>query len=270
MTCIRCYSTKPVLSTIQLIKKLREEIHAPLNIVKAAVSKASPAGDYDAALSILKKEMTKRGEKIAAKASDRVTAEGWVITARSSDGKSASISVLNCETDFVAKSDEIMQLATQIGSELAEQAPDHPIGTHVSKTADEVDALTINGESVASKLTNSTSIFGESIKVASALTTRLAASAPRSVLGIYCHGGPSISKDVYLGRMGALLNISAESTDIAKIADELAREVVAQDPETIEELWTLEKIGDAKNRTVRQWAGNDVAIEAWTRLNRAA
>lgn len=75
-------------------------------------------------------------------------------------------------------------------------------------------------------------------------------------------------KDVYLGRMGALINISGPASTTLAQADELAREMVAQNPDSLEEFWNSEKVGDQESRTVRQWAGPDMNILHWTRLER--
>lgn len=254
---------------MQLIKKLREDIQAPLNIVKSAVSQASPAGDYESALSILKMEMIKRGEKLVAKSAERVATEGWVIAARSNDGLAGSLSVLNCETDFVAKSDKVVNLAQTIGEDLAfsAKAADGNEEKHLVSSQETIDNVTTQGIPLKQRLTESMSLFGESIKMNREISTRLSGST-RSYVGIHCHGGPSISENVYLGRMGAMINVSSKSVDVGKIADELAREVVAQNPESMDEFWTLEKVGDSQGRTVREWAGVDVEISAWSRLDR--
>ena len=258
-SCQRLYSSS---STIQLIKKLREEIHAPLNLVKSAVAQAEPKNDYDSALAILRTEMTKRGEKLVAKSSDRATNEGVVVTARSEDGQSGAIVVLNCETDFVAKSNDFRDLATDIAKTVMTESG--PIGTHAPITTDNIE---MQGKVIPQILVDRTSLFGERINLTSSLTTRLAKTRAFHAIGIHCHGGTSISKDVWIGRMGTLINVSADR-DLSNV-DELAREVVAQNPETIEEFWTLEKIGDKQNRTIRQWIGDDVEIDAWTRLEKS-
>jgi elongation factor Ts len=277
----RCFhataSAREKLSNIKLIKLLREEIQAPLNIVKTAVAEAQPAGDYDAALQLLKQAMTKRGEKLVAKSAGRQATEGWVIAARSACGKAASLSILNCETDFVAKSEGIVALAQSVGKALSEQAvASDPAVTdeNLAPVAQEqLYNLSIDGQSLSQKLTESISVFGESIRVNQAVTTLLSADHNQA-LGIHCHGAPSggVTKNIFLGRMGALIRVARQDAkDVAALqqqADELAREVVAQNADTLEEFWSLEKVGDAQGRTVRQWAGEDITIEAWARWER--
>lgn len=269
-TCLAPAAGRRSLTTMQLIKKLREEVQAPLNIVKSAVSQAQPAGDYEAALAILRKEMTKRGEKLVAKSADRAATEGWVIAARSRDGKAASLSVLNCETDFVAKSEKVVDLAAAIGRSFVDAAGSkaEQADSHVTSSQDQLDAIEVEGQGLKDRLTEAMSLFGESMRVNRAVQTRLAKSVDDTVVGIHCHGGPSISRDVYLGRMGAMINVRAQSDTARQLADELAREVVAQNPDSMDEFWTLDKVGDSEGRTVRQWAGKDIEITAWTRFER--
>lgn len=264
-----CYaSAARSLTTMQMIKKLREETQAPLNIVKSAVS-AATVGDYESALAALKTAMTKRGEKLVAKSAERTATEGWVIGARTEDGRSASISVLNCETDFVAKSDKVVSLASDIGLRLAESASKDDTGSvdYTKLSAEALGGIQVSDSSVQEHLTQAMSLFGETMRMSQAITTR---SIPDKIqfIGLHCHGGPTVSQNIFLGRMGAMVTIQSGHPKTKELADEMAREVVAQNPDTIQEFWTLEKIGDAQHRTVRQWAGEDVDIVAWTRLER--
>lgn len=258
------------LSNIQLIKQLREEVRAPLNLVKSAVSAAEPAGDYDAALAVLKLEMKKRGEKFLAKSGERTTSEGWVVAARSNDGRSAALFVLNCETDFVSKSDKIVDLAVSVGQDMASASSEtqkQARTDHAILSQDQIDGLISKKTPVKQRIMEAISLFGENIKLSRAYTSQV--SNTNAIVGVHCHGGPSISKNVYLGRMGAMISLLSKAKAMPEArANELAREIVAQNPDTVDEFWNLEKIGDEQGRTVRQWAGEDVEIMAWTRLER--
>src|SRR3546814_1505475 len=59
-------------------------------------------GDFEAAVDYLRK----KGAKVSASRSDRDAQEGAVIAKTTSDGKEGVIIELNCETDFVARSEE--------------------------------------------------------------------------------------------------------------------------------------------------------------------
>lgn len=92
--------------TIDDIKKLREATGISMTTCKKALEEAN--GDFDAAIDVLRK----KGE---AKAADRIgksTTQG-VVAVGSKDGKVAMLQ-LECETDFVSRSDEFMKMADGI------------------------------------------------------------------------------------------------------------------------------------------------------------
>ena len=92
--------------TIDDIKKLREATGISMTTCKKALEEAN--GDFDAAIDVLRK----KGE---AKAADRIgksTTQG-VVAVASGAGKVAMIQ-LECETDFVSRSDEFMKMADDI------------------------------------------------------------------------------------------------------------------------------------------------------------
>lgn len=92
----------------ELVKTLREKTGAGMMDCKKALEETG--GDFDKAIEYLRK----KGAAIAAKRAERTANEGLIVTKLSSDKKSASIIELNCETDFVARSDVFSQLAHTI------------------------------------------------------------------------------------------------------------------------------------------------------------
>jgi len=94
------------------IKRLKEETGAGVMEAKKALEDAQ--GNYEEA----KKElMTKVGAK-AAKKADRVTKDGLVASYIHSGGKVGSLVVVACETDFVAKTDDFMNLCREIAMQI--------------------------------------------------------------------------------------------------------------------------------------------------------
>ena len=86
------------------VKRLREQTGAGMMDCKNALVEAN--GDFDAAVEALRL----KGVKDAGKRAQRTAANG-LVTARL-DGTSAGVLVeLNCETDFVAKTDVFLQVA---------------------------------------------------------------------------------------------------------------------------------------------------------------
>ena len=92
--------------SIEDIKKLRAMTGAGLADVKKALTEAE--GDFDKAKELLRE----RGLAIAAKRSDRETANGCVLV-KNVDGFAAMIA-LKCETDFVANGADFIKLTSDI------------------------------------------------------------------------------------------------------------------------------------------------------------
>lgn len=102
--------------TIEQIKKLKELSGVGLTDAKKALVEAD--GDFDKAL----EAMRKKGLTKAEKRGDRETREG-LIEAYIHDGRLGAIVEVNCETSFVAKTDEFKTLAHQIAMQVASMAP---------------------------------------------------------------------------------------------------------------------------------------------------
>ena len=98
--------------SIELVKKIREATGAGLNDVKEALDEAQ--GDEEKVLEILRK----RGQKLAAKKSERTAKEGVIAIYR--QGNKVAVIGLNCETDFVARNQEFVQAAESFASQLWE------------------------------------------------------------------------------------------------------------------------------------------------------
>ena len=89
--------------SIELIKKLKELSGVGLTDAKKALVEAK--GDFDKALA----EMRKKGLTKAEKRGDRETREG-IIESYVHGGRIGAIIEVNCETSFVAKTDEFKDL----------------------------------------------------------------------------------------------------------------------------------------------------------------
>lgn len=94
--------------SVTLIKELREKTSAGVIDCKKALEKAG--GDLDKASEILREQGLARIEK----RKDRVAAEGLIETYVHHGGRIGAMIELNCETDFVAKTDEFKSLAHEL------------------------------------------------------------------------------------------------------------------------------------------------------------
>ena len=102
--------------TIDDIKKLKELSGVGLTDAKKALVEAD--GDFDKALDA----MRKKGLTKAEKRGDRETRDG-LIDSYIHDGRLGAIVEVNCETSFVAKTDEFKTLAHQIAMQIASMNP---------------------------------------------------------------------------------------------------------------------------------------------------
>ena len=102
--------------TIEEIKKLKELSGVGLTDAKQALVEAD--GDFDKAL----EAMRKKGLTKAEKRGDRETREG-LIDAYIHDGRIGAIIEVNCETSFVAKTDEFKDLAHKLAMQVASMNP---------------------------------------------------------------------------------------------------------------------------------------------------
>jgi elongation factor Ts len=94
--------------TAALVKELRDRTNSPMMDCKRALQEAN--GDIEQAI----ENMRKSGAIKAAKKEGRITAEGVVLCASSPDKKTVVIIELNCETDFVARSDDFKTFAQDL------------------------------------------------------------------------------------------------------------------------------------------------------------
>ncbi len=101
----------------QTVRELRERTGAGMMDCKRALEEAS--GDLDRAIEVLRK----RGLAAAAKRSGRTTAEGLVHSYIHGGGKIGVLVEVNCETDFVARTDEFKQLVQDIALQVAAADP---------------------------------------------------------------------------------------------------------------------------------------------------
>lgn len=101
----------------EVIKELRSKTGAGVMDCKNALTEA--LGDFEKACDIL----NKRGIAIAQKKSERVANSGLIETYVHLGGKIGVMVEINCETDFVAKTDEFKNLAHDIALQIAAMSP---------------------------------------------------------------------------------------------------------------------------------------------------
>jgi elongation factor Ts len=185
--------------TADKVKQLRERTGAGMMECKKALVETK--GDLDAAAELMRKSGLAKADKKAA----RIAAEGTVAAERS--GLSAVLIEVNCETDFVARSDEFQAFAR----DLAKAA--------LAASADTVEALLGSANGAGSFEEQRRALIakiGENISV-----RRFVKITAPSALGTYIHGS----------RIGTL--VALEGGDEA-LARDLAMHVAAVNPAYID------------------------------------
>ncbi len=111
------------------VKELRDRTGAAIMDCKGALAEAE--GDLDKAIEILRV----RGQASAAKRSGRSTGEGFVTSYIHANGKVGVLVEVQCETDFVARSDEFREFADEVAIHIA-GSPAAPIYVDASEVSD--------------------------------------------------------------------------------------------------------------------------------------
>lgn len=110
-------STSTVNISAAQVKELREKTGAPMMDCKQALTEAK--GDLEQAVVLLRK----RGVSVAAKKAARVTSEGSVASYIHAGGKIGVLVEVNCESDFVARTDDFKELVHDIAMHIAASDP---------------------------------------------------------------------------------------------------------------------------------------------------
>src|ERR1035437_5159685 len=99
------------------VKELRDKTGAPMMDCKRALTEAK--GDPELAIVLLRK----RGMSVAATKAARVTCEGSIASYIHAGGKIGVLVEVNCESDFVARTDDFKELVHDIAMHIAASDP---------------------------------------------------------------------------------------------------------------------------------------------------
>ena len=110
-------STTTVNISANQVKELREKTGAPMMDCKHALTEAK--GDLEQAVVLLRK----KGISVAGKKASRVTKEGAVASYIHAGGKIGVLLEINCESDFVARTEDFKELVHDIAMHIAASDP---------------------------------------------------------------------------------------------------------------------------------------------------
>lgn len=103
--------------TAQMVKELRERTGAGIKECKDILEQTG--GNLDQAID----ELRKRGLRVSDKVAGREAKEGRIEVYVHHGARVAAMVELNCETDFVARTDDFIQLARDIAMQVAAMSP---------------------------------------------------------------------------------------------------------------------------------------------------
>jgi elongation factor Ts len=191
--------------TAAAVKSLRDRTGAGMMDCKKAL--VETGGDEEQAIDLLRQW----GSAKAAKRSEREMSEG-IVAIEATEGSVGMVAV-SSETDFVARNQDFQDFATSLALRVAKS--DIPDGEVLdgSRVLDHAGFEDLSGELESLRAT-----IGENLEVQRAV--RMSAPAAGEV-GSYLHFG---------GRIGVLVDVTAEGTDVSGLARDLAMHIAATDP----------------------------------------
>jgi elongation factor Ts len=187
------------------VKKLRDQTGAGMMDCKAALEEAQ--GNFDEATTILRK----KGLASAAKKAGRATSEGLIGNKVSGDHSSGVLVEVNCETDFVARTDDFQQLIADVLAAI-EKAGD---------SANDAWLLDPNGP-VQLRVKAAIGKLGENMAV-----PRFVRYANHGYVGQYIHVGGKIGVQVEFTGASPAVTGREEFTTLVK---EIAMQIAAANP----------------------------------------
>jgi len=187
-----------------LVKELREKTGAGMMDCQRALQEAN--GDLDEAVKVLRK----KGLSAAAKKAGRAAKDGLVAISLSADRRKAGMVELNCETDFVARTDKYKAFALSLAEQVMESGESDIDKVKGAKA--KADPQHTVAEAIAAQIAT----IGENI-----LLSRVAALVAGADLQVasYLHMG---------GKIGVLVELSAAADE--EIVKDVAMHIAAAEP----------------------------------------
>jgi elongation factor Ts len=189
----------------EMVKKLRDQTGAGMMDCKAALAEAQ--GNFDEATTILRK----KGLATAAKKAGRTTNEGLIGHRIAPNHASGVLVEVNCESDFVARTDDFKQLIDDVLNEI-DRAGDRA----TSAWLEDPDGP------VKKRLAQTIGKLGENMAV-----PRFVRFSGTGYIGQYIHMGGKIGVMVEFGGVTPEL---AKRDEIATVVKEIAMQVAAANP----------------------------------------
>ena len=214
--------------TADMVKKLRDQTGAGMMDCKKALAETD--GDFEKAVTLLRE----KGIAVAAKREARAASEGLIGSYVTDNAKTGVLVELNCETTFVAKTDDFTNLA----KELAKFIADKPA---ISELEDLLDMPFRGAQSVRDSINEVMGKVGEKMSL-----NRFVRVDTNGLIGSYIHMGDQI---------GVLVELTGASDDEAlQLAKDIAMHVSWSNPEYLSRDQVSADAIQKERDINRQWA----------------
>ena len=198
--------------TSAMVKELRERTNAGMMDCKKALMASD--GDMDKAIDWLRE----KGLAQSAKKASRIAAEGVVTQYVTPCGCTGVIAEVNCETDFVAKTDNFQNFANNVAKHIAMANPADLDELMNQKFVDD------ETKTISDLVSEATVAIGEKISV-----RRFARYQTEGVVSTYIHMG---------GKVGVMVEVATDekgkdNDEVKAFAHDLALQIAAAKPEAV-------------------------------------
>ena len=196
--------------TAALVKELRERTSAGMMDCKKALMEND--GDMDKAIDWLRE----KGLAQAAKKAGRIAAEGAVVQYITECGKVGAVVEVNCETDFVANTDNFKSFANSVAKHVALANPADIEALNAQKFVDD------ESKTISDMISDATVAIGEKISI-----RRFARYETEGLVSSYIHMG---------GKVGVLVEVATTAGDneaVKELAHDLCLQIAAAKPEAV-------------------------------------
>ena len=207
------------------VNELRTKTGAGMMDCKKALTECN--GNMEAAIDWLRE----KGIAKAAKKADRIAAEG--LANIYTNGNKAVILEVNCETDFVTKNAEFVEMIDNIGNAILNSD---------AKTMDEINALDVNGQTVSEYIVAKTAKIGEKLSLRRA---ELVTKTDSENFGAYLHMG---------GKIAVLVVTEGANEEVAK---DVAMQAAAMRPEYLNKDEVPAEVIEKEKEVLKEQAINE-------------
>lgn len=201
--------------TATLVKDLRDKTGAGMMDCKKALAEAN--GDFERATTILRE----RGIAKAASKEGRATSEGLIVTTMSPDGTMAAMVEVNCETDFVARTDQFRNFVTSLANGILKGVNGN--GGAVQH-GDSVATTNVDGTSFEVRVKEAIAGVGENIQF-----KRFVKLEGKGHFAAYIHAGDKLGVLVDITRSGS----GPVSEELKSAARDIAMHIAATNPAAV-------------------------------------